>query len=488
MKVSPFFITVKEVIITKLTEWIRSKIITANLKGNIDTDFGSYDCNDLCGAVQNIWVRELAKNVAINLIANAVGKCEFKTFISGKEAKEKEYFLWNYQPNINQNSSTFLHKLVWQLCNNGKALVIESRGQLVVADDFTRTRNAFIGNTYADIQVEDLTMSKKFKEEDVLYFELNNKNMRVFFDGLYNAYVGLFESSVDKFNWMNGHHWKVKVNATAAGEEGFKEKFKDLQEKYLKPFFNSRNAALPEFTGYEHEDVNKGADRSKQSTRDIRALVDDVFAFAAKCFGIPAVLMGGEVQGTSDAIDSFLTFCIDPICKQLQEEIVRKRYGFEGFSVGDYLTIDTTAIKHFDWIANATNVDKLISSGVKSVNEIRVLAGDTPIKEEWADKHFITKNYSEMADMEKDDDQSTIDSDNSKTVSEVSLNGAQIDSLLTIVQSVVANTLGYESAITLITAAFPFDEKTAREILGNPNDLITEKEADVQVENENADN
>lgn len=56
----------------------------------------------------------------------------------------------------------------------------------------------------------------------------------------------------------------------------------------------------------------------------------------------------------------------------------------------------------------------------------------------------------------------------------MSLNGAQIQSLLLIVQSVVSNQLEYDSAITLITSAFPFDKETAKDILGDVSKLKLE--------------
>jgi hypothetical protein len=57
------------------------------------------------------------------------------------------------------------------------------------------------------------------------------------------------------------------------------------------------------------------------------------------------------------------------------------------------------------------------------------------------------------------------------TVASISLNGAQIQSLLQIVTAVAANQLQYDSAIVLITSAFPFDEQVAKSILGNPDML-----------------
>ena len=63
------------------------------------------------------------------------------------------------------------------------------------------------------------------------------------------------------------------------------------------------------------------------------------------------------------------------------------------------------------------------------------------------------------------------------TVSTISLNGAQIQSLLQIVTAVASEQLQYDSAITLITAAFPFDDAVAKSILGNPKALKVAGEA-----------
>ena len=66
---------------------------------------------DLCAIAAEVAVRELALSVCINMIAGAVGRCEFQTFREGKPVREREYYLWNVEPNINQNSSAFLHEL-----------------------------------------------------------------------------------------------------------------------------------------------------------------------------------------------------------------------------------------------------------------------------------------------------------------------------------------------------------------------------------------
>ncbi len=78
------------------------------------------------------------------------------------------------------------------------------------------------------------------------------------------------------------------------------------------------------------------------------------------------------------------------------EEINRKRYGKEAYLKGSYLNIDTTCIKHIDIFAIAEKVDKLIASGMYSIDELRKKLKDTLLKTDWSEKHWITKNYSDI--------------------------------------------------------------------------------------------
>lgn len=63
------------------------------------------------------------------------------------------------------------------------------------------------------------------------------------------------------------------------------------------------------------------------------------------------------------------------------------------------MKIDTNRIKHIDLLDAAGSIDKLVSSGVECINDIRALLGQPLIPEEWANRHFITKNYAQVADL-----------------------------------------------------------------------------------------
>jgi len=166
----------------------------------------------------------------------------------------------------------------------------------------------------------------------------------------------------------------------------------------IKPFFDSDAAVLPEFDGYNYERSDGGSSGSSKSgdSRDIRNLIEDIFDFTARGFLIPAVLVNGTVQGTADANSRFLTQCIDPICDQLQEEITRKRYGYDGWKQGNFVRVDSSAILHFDIFANAANVEKLVGSGAFSVNDVLRATNQAAIGEDWANEHFLTLNIAKI--------------------------------------------------------------------------------------------
>ena len=354
-------------------------------------------CSELAAAAEEYRIRELAFWSCTNLIANALGRCEFRTYLNGAEVFGPEYWLWNYEPNVNQNSTAFLHKMVAMLYQDNEVLVVPTRKHdgseaLVVADvwdaphDYPSRRREYQG-----VMVGDVTYDKTFREQEVLHLQLNHCNIQPVMDGLYGSYVKLIRAAVTNYTWSNGQHWKVTVNQLASGENGWAETFQQMVTAQIKPFLESNSAVLPEMDGWKYENVDKKIEGGRDASQ-IRALFNDVLEFTANAFNIPPVLLLGQVQGTQDAMQRFLTACVDPLADQLSEEITRKRYGFAEWQRGSRLRVDTSTINHFDLFANAPNVEKLIGSGY-SYNDVQRAVGMPVINEPWADEHFLTKNF-----------------------------------------------------------------------------------------------
>lgn len=137
---------------------------------------------------------------------------------------------------------------------------------------------------------------------------------------------------------------------------------------------------------------------NETTTRDIKALYDDVFDFTARAIGIPPSILKGDVQDNSKAMDELLTVALDPLAGSLESEINRKKYG-KAVLKGSRCMVDTSHVKHVDIFSNATQIDKLVQSGTHTINMILRAMGQPQINEEWANQHFITKNYSTVQDL-----------------------------------------------------------------------------------------
>ena len=359
-------------------------------------------CEELAQLAKEVAIRELAFDACVNMVARYVASCEFKTYKQRKPVTEREYYLWNIEPNTNQNKTQFLHKLIRTLYLTNEALIIEvgsgDNVGLAVADSFTPSDQMPVrGNTYTGVVVGDFTYSKTFRERDVLHIKLNENPVKPVIDSLYQGYYSLIDGAMSSFEYNSGRHWKVHVDQIAAGDDDFAAKFSKMVNEQIKPFLTSKMAVLPEFDGYKYDDV--GEARSTRSTTgessDIRQLIEDIFDYTALAFGIPSVLVKGKVENTSDAKIRFYTLC-DTIIAQLSQEINRKRYGFEAWKSGNYIRIDSANTEHFSLLENSANLEKLIGSAVYSVNDILAALGQPTIDAPWANAHYLTKNIGEI--------------------------------------------------------------------------------------------
>ena len=361
-------------------------------------------CTELFEAAQEYQIRELAFWSCVNYVANILGRCEFRTFQNGKETMGREYYLWNFEPNVNQNSTMFLHKFVARLFTDNEALIVSTRRRdgydaLVVADEWERSDSyPSKQNEYKRVVVGDMRYDKTFRENEVLRVKLHHTGIYDVIKKIYSSYYRLMAAAIRAYEWDNGQHWKVSVSQIAQGDDGWTDNFAKMIESQVKPFLESNGAILPEFEGYKYDNVGQSRNYTSNSTRDIKEMIDDIFDFTARGFLIPSVIVKGNVEETGDAEKRLMTYCVDPICDQLQEEIVRKRYGFDEWKSGNFLRIDSSAVQHFDFFDSAASVEKLIGSGAYSINDVRRASNQTAIDEPWANEHMITRNFATMTE------------------------------------------------------------------------------------------
>jgi HK97 family phage portal protein len=349
---------------------------------------------------QQLAIEVFAVHSAINLIASSISKCEFKTYSKGTEQKADEYYLWNIEPNKNQNSSQFLQELVSKLLFNNECLVLDINGQLIIADSFFQNEFAIKENYFDSVTKGTWSFNRSFIMSEVMYFKLGNADIRALLSNMMVGYNNLVNMSIGKYKRSGGRKGILDIDSTASGNKDFQTKFDDLMNNRFKKYFESENAVLPLQKGFKYEE--QGGEGSKKSTSeivDIGAITKEIFERVAQAFKIPPALLRGDIADIGTTTDNYLTFCVDPIIDMVGEEINRKRFGKSPYLAGTYLRIDTTTIKHIDLFGVSEAFDKLIASGGYSIDELRVKSGDVALNTEYSRQHYITKNYEKIENL-----------------------------------------------------------------------------------------
>lgn len=371
----------------KIIDWF-GRIFAKSQKTVISSEYR----NDLQNSIA---LESFALFTTIEMIASLIAKCEFKTYKNGKEFKGYEWYSLNVKPNKNQNSTAFWQEVIGKLLFYGEVLVISVSNQLIIADDFQKDEYAVKETEFTRVSRGDLTFNRKFKMSDVLYLRYSNNDVMSIINNIFGMYEKLIESASNKYIKAGGQKGILEISALAQGDKDFEKKYTKLMNEHFKSYFNANDAVLPLWEGMKF--VPTTSDSAKKTTNeitDISKLVDDAMSRAAQAFKVPPALVRGDVAGIKDAVDMLLTVCIDPLADMIGEELTGKKFTPDEVISGQYIGVDTTCIKHIDIFDIAANADKLISSSMLSPDETRDKAGLNPTGEEWAQKHYMTKNYS----------------------------------------------------------------------------------------------
>jgi len=379
-------------------------ITSEDLKGFINRD----EWNRLA-------IYDFALHSGINIIAYALSKCEFRTFMRGQERKEAEYYLWNFSPNPNQNASQFIQKLVWALIYRNECLIVETRqGDLYIADRYVRKSNGISEDTFENVRIfpdegangDVFEFPRPFRASDVMYFKLSNKNISRLLNQLVGEYNQLLEGAIQNFFRSTGERGILNIQAKATTAtygikaDGTPRTFNDVYSEMIndsfKDYFKSQNAVMPLWEGFAYEPKSaNGTRKSTSEVKDITDLTSEIYAKVANALQIPPALLKGDVSQVDQITDNLITFAIDPYAKMIEREANRKRNGTRVLK-GTYLMVDTSTVKHIDIFNISTQADKLIACGGWSIDEIRQKAGDSPLDTDWSTEHWMTLNYARI--------------------------------------------------------------------------------------------
>lgn len=338
-----------------------------------------------------IALKELALYIAISYIANALSKCEIKTYKGGEETRGTLWYKFNVSPNMNENSSQFINKFVERYYYDGHALIFEHNNMFYCADSFdvddTMPLN---GYTFQNVTIGAQTLDKKFKANEVFYLKLDNKDVKKLIDGLYADYAEIVDLAMQTFKRTNGKKYKLVLDEYRAGDPKFNDLYEKVIKKQLQTFFENDGATYVQYKGI---DLQEFSTATPTNSADIIALRKEIFDVTAQAFKIPISMMYGNITNMNEIVKVFLSFAVDPIADMCGEEFSRKSYDIFAWEKGDYIEVDTSCINHIDILEVGDKVDKAIASGVCCIDDLRKRLGLPPLNTAFSTSHFITKNY-----------------------------------------------------------------------------------------------
>ena len=365
-----------------------SRIINAKSDEVISVKSVGYD-DDVRIAVQ-----AYAIQVVVEILAALISKCEIKTYHNGKSFKGEEWYLFNVRPNANQTAAQFKNEIVRKTLILGNSLIVSAGQQLICADGWSTQEYALYPNFFSQVSKGSFTFEKRFDMNDVLFLRFSNGGVRQILSEMLENHNKFLETSSTVYAKSGTQKGILEITPMAQGQPNYEEKFQELMNKYFKTYFEAKNAVLPLWGGMKYTPQSNGeTKRTVSETTDYISILNDALEKAAIAYNVSPAIVKGNVENISEALSLTLTFAVDPFAKMLSDEITAKRYTKEQVLKGNYAKVCTENIKHFDILEMANSVDKLISSGFYSTNELREKVGEERISESWADQHTRTKNY-----------------------------------------------------------------------------------------------
>lgn len=362
------------------------------------------DAEESCASVErdrraaSAATRALAIYIATSYIANAISKCEIKVFERGRAVKNELYWALNVSPNPNQNASEFWNGIVSKcLCDRSVLMVqpMRTRNWFYAADGFTPDVRPMQETVYTGVSVEGEMVSRDFRASEACLFRLEDRTAAACVRALYEDLGALLWSADDAYKKAKGDRFTWKTNGRARGsrEEGAQEA--GSVNDQLAPFITGANGVLPLKEGQELTRI-PGIQMDAKEPMELRRTL---FDFTAQAFKIPSSMMYGNMTNSSDIVNQFITFAVDPYAVMLSDEMTRTFFTYDEWDGGrTRVKVDTNNIGHIDVFQMADKVDKLFAGGIYSMDEIRARVGDDELGTEFSKAHWITKNYALIED------------------------------------------------------------------------------------------
>lgn len=363
----------------------------------------SYDFEFYYESSRRVYLKELALETCINFIARTISDNDVRISKENKRIKNDWDYLLNVRPNTDQSASDFWESLIYKLINDNEVLIVNVNDNLLIADSFYREEYALFPDIFSNVTYKNFTFDKKFNMDEVIYLTYNNKKLSKFLNGLFDDYADVFANLIDASKRAYQIRGTVDIETAQAFSDENNNKTKGYFDNLFESFSSKSVAIVPQQKGTKYNEISDGTTSNlsiEETSKLKKSLIDDV----AKILGIPSALVHGEMADLDKSMKAYIKFCINPLLKKIEDELNAKI--FEKSEIQNGYKVEIRGIQVSSAIENAEAVDKLISSGAWTRNEIREKFGDERADDPELDKYVITKNYQTVDEASKGGEES----------------------------------------------------------------------------------
>jgi HK97 family phage portal protein len=339
-------------------------------------------------------MKRLAVDTCASFLGRTISQSEFRIKKNGEFQKDELYYRLNVRPNKNMTASTFWQTVAQKLIYDNECLIIQSDDDdLLIADDFEHRQFAIMEDYFANVTVKDYLFKRTFKQSDVIHLRYSNEKLTPLIDGLFTDYGDLFGRILNSQKRKNQIRATVDMDMLAAKSREHQAKLQEFINNMYKAVDQKDVAIIPQQPGFKYSETSDGGG-SSQSVDEINKVTNGFLDQVAMAIGIPVSLLHGDMADVEKQTKNFMMFTINPFLKKIRDEGNYKFFSKKEYLKGDRLEIKSISYNSIFDIAD--KVDKLVSSGAFTGNEIRLEAGYEPSDDPKLSKHYITKNYEQM--------------------------------------------------------------------------------------------
>ena len=357
-----------------------------------------FEFEDLERMFGNLQLKSLAIDKSAEFIARIFAKSAFKYQENGKAKSSDWDYLLNVRPNKNESASDFWQKVVYRLITKNEVLIfLTTDDQLLVADSYTRTKYAVYDDVFEFVTCRGFTFEKRFRMSEVIFLQYNNNRLQDYISDLFSDYEKLHTRLVEALARNNQIRGTLKTKNNGSFNTEMLTKLQSYAEVLFKSFSTKTIAIVPAQDGMEYTEHTNTTGTSNISVDELKKLRRQFDDEVADILGIPTALIHGDMANLENSQKMFNSYCYQSLVKKMSDGLNFALVSRWKYEHNNLFVIIGEGQK--DKFALAENIDKLISSGAMTRNEVRSELGLESVP--GGDKFLITKNYQLGEQLEK---------------------------------------------------------------------------------------